>query len=74
MIFTRLRSMQTIVVKILNERALEELAELENKKMIKMESPRQEPLKDWSRYVGSLKKTPLADLEKELQLLRDEWE
>ncbi len=63
-----------MIVKILDERALEKLEELEDKKMIKLGQLKKEPLKDWSRFVGSLDKSKLADLDRELQQLREEWE
>jgi len=66
--------MQTVIVKILNERALKELADLESKKLIKMESQKNPAKADWSKYVGSLKKSSLDELTRELELLRDDWE
>ncbi len=66
--------MQTVIVKILDERALGKLEELESKKLIKVDSMPKVLEGDWSRFVGSLEKSKLVDLEKELQMLREDWE
>jgi hypothetical protein len=69
--------MRTVTIDIIDEKALRLLHDLELLKLIKMhraEPAHQTDVRDWSRYKGAMTKQPVADLDRQLNELRNVWE
>ena len=69
------KSMQTITIDIINEKALNLLKDLELLKLIRLHKDDEKETKmNWSDYKGSMTKQPLNIVEEQLKELRKEWE
>lgn len=71
------RSMRTITIDIINEKALNLLRELELLKLIRLrkDRPGEEPAAmDWTKYKGAMSKQPLSEIDQQLNELRSEWD
>lgn len=68
--------MQSIVIDILNEKAVALLKNLEALKLIKLRiNEKNSPSEgNWAKYKGAMTKQPLAEVDKQLANLRDSWE
>ena len=69
--------MRTIIIDIINEKALNLLKDLELLKLIRLrkEKPVQRSVSaDWTRYKGAMSKQPVSDIDQQLKELRSEWE
>jgi hypothetical protein len=68
--------MQSIVVDILNERAVALLKDLESLQLIKLRVSQQNPNSkvDWTLYKGAMTKEPISEVDKQLSNLRESWE
>lgn len=68
--------MQTIIIDILNNKAVKHLQELELLQLIRMR--REKPLTtqiNWAaKYKGAMTKQPLTDIDNQLSELRNQWE
>ena len=70
-------NMKTMVIDILNEKAVALLKDLEALKLIKLRienSKSQSNQSKWSNYKGLMTKQPLQEVDKQLSNLRDAWE
>ncbi|MBK7475257.1 MAG: hypothetical protein KBG02_01010 [Haliscomenobacter sp.] len=67
---------KTITIEIINERVLKLLEELELLQLIRLRKEKtQPPPINWQeRYKGALSKQPLAEVDHQLNELRNEWE
>ena len=69
--------MQTIIIDILNEKAVILLKDLESLQLIKLRlgntESSQTPINKWDQYKGAMTKQPLAEVDKQLADLREEW-
>ena len=69
--------MQTVTIDILNNKAVKLLQDLELLQLIRMRREKQSSpaTVNWAtRYKGAMTKQPLADIDKQLNELRNEWE
>lgn len=71
------KSMRTITIDIINDKALNLLRDLEGLKLIRLrrDIPGQKPdALDWTKYKGAMSKQPLGEIDQQLSDLRSEWE
>lgn len=69
--------MQTITIDIINNKAIRLLQDLELLQLIRMRKEKTQPApgSNWaSKYKGAMTKQPLADIESQLNELRNGWE
>ncbi len=69
--------MQTVVVDIINEKALHLLKDLERLKLIHVRTKKDEMKEEtvlWNKYKGAMSKQSLDEVESQLAKLREEWE
>lgn len=69
--------MHTVIIDILNEKALQVLKSLEQIHLIRFrkDKPGKERTAEyWKKYKGSMSKQPAPEIEKQLRELRGEWE
>ncbi len=68
--------MRTLIIDVVNEKALNLLKELEVLKLIHLrnEKPETNSKTKWLKYKGSMTKQPLKSIERQLNQLRNEWE
>lgn len=69
--------MQTIIIDIINHKAVRLLHELELLQLIRVRREKQQTatLIDWTaKYKGAMTKQPLTDVDNQLTELRNEWE
>lgn len=70
-------SMQTIVIDIINKKAVRLLRDLEMLQLIRMRKEKQiqKSSVDWTaKYKGAMTKQPLTEIDRQLNELRNEWE
>jgi hypothetical protein len=68
--------MRSVTIDILNDKVLKILNELESLKLIKVRGTKKaDPKNDkWiKKYKGSISKQPAAEIDKQLNEIRDEW-
>jgi hypothetical protein len=66
--------MRSITIDILNEKALQLLRDLEKLELIKLhKEPVQSPV-DWLKYKGAMSKEPKEEVDRQLDMLRGDWE
>ena len=69
--------MQSLIIDIVNAKALKLLQDLELLQLIRVrkEKPQQSISVNWAiRYKGTMTKQPLTEIDKQLNDLRNEWE
>ncbi len=69
--------MRTVIIDIINEKALNLLKEMELLKLIRLrkDKTRQKTVRtNWAKYKGTMSKQPLSDIDRQLNELRSEWE
>ena len=69
--------MQSITIDILNAKALKLLKDLESLQLIRLhkESARKITSANWAiKYKGAMPKQPMAEINEQLNELRNEWE
>lgn len=69
--------LKTVTIDIINEKVMNLLRDLESLKLIRLRKDKiQEPLNagNSTKYKGAMSKQPLADVDKQLNDLRNEWE
>lgn len=69
--------MKTVTIDIINKEAIRLLRDLELLKLIRLrrEKQVQKSSVDWrAKYKGAMTKQPLADIDHQLNELRNEWE
>lgn len=67
--------MQTILIDIINEKALKLLKDLELLQLIRMRHDKAEKRQvNWAAYKGAMSKQPLSEIDSRLNELREEWE
>lgn len=68
--------MRTITIDIINDNAIRLLEDLELLKLIRLRKEKAVHKHDteWGKYKGSMVKQPIAEVEQQLNELRDEWE
>ncbi len=69
--------MQTVIIDILNNKAVKLLQDLELLQLIRMRKEKTQPAAptNWIvKYKGAMTKQPLADVDNQLNELRNEWE
>lgn len=68
--------MQTVTIDILNNKAVKLLQDLELLQLIRMRREKTQPTTtNWAaKYKGAMTKQPLADLDNQLNELRNGWE
>jgi hypothetical protein len=69
--------MQTVTIDILNSKAMQLLKDLEILQLIRLRKSNSENkiIIDWSKkYKGAMAKQPIADIDAQLNELRNEWE
>ena len=66
--------MRTIVIDILNEKAVALLKNLESLQLIRLRSDQPKSEIKWSDYKGAMTKQPLTEIDDQLSNLRDSWE
>lgn len=64
--------MQTLVIDILNEKAVALLKDLEALKLIKLRTDKSQS--KWGQYKGAMTKQSLQKVDEQLSNLRDAWE
>ena len=66
---------QTITIDIINDKVMKLLQDLELLQLIRVRKEKPTSESDWAeRYKGAMSKQPMADIENQLNLLRNEWE
>lgn len=68
--------MQTVVIDIINEKAMKLLRELELLKLIRVHKEKVEentPV-NWKKYKGAMSRQPLPEVDDQLDKLREDWE
>jgi hypothetical protein len=63
--------MEKLVIRILDKKAVKKLQELANKKMIEINHEEGPTPVDWEKYIGSLPKMTLPEIEKEIASFRN---
>lgn len=70
--------MRTITLDILNDKAIDLLKDLEELKIIRIQSNVEDPFtysaNFAAKYSGSMTKQPIEEVEKQLNDLRNEWD
>ncbi len=69
--------MQTLTIDIINNKAVRLLQDLELLQLIRVRKDKQAPESniDWAaKYKGAMTKQPIADIDTQLNELRNEWE
>lgn len=68
--------MQTVIIDILNNKAIKLLQDLELLQLIRMRREKTHSIKiNWAaKYKGAMTKQPLPDVDNQLKELRNEWE
>jgi hypothetical protein len=70
--------MQTITIDLINNNALKLLQDLELLQLIRLRKEKNEdvtsPNTGAAKYKGAMSKQPIADIEQQLNELRNEWE
>jgi hypothetical protein len=68
--------MQTVIIDILNNKAVKLLQDLELLQLIRMRKEKTQPAAtDWiAKYKGAMTKQSLTDIDRQLNELRNEWE
>ena len=66
---------QTVTIDIINDKALKLLEDLELLQLIRLHKDEAKPNTiDWAKYKGALSKQPIADVDSQLNELRNGWE
>jgi len=66
---------QTVTIDIINEKALKLLQDLELLQLIRLRKDKDENTVNWTqRYKGAMNKQSIADIDNQLNELRNEWE
>ncbi len=71
------REMQTVTIEILNDKAVKLLRDLEQLQLIRVRPGNvvNEPPVNWSaKYKGAMQKQPVAEIDIQLNELRESWE
>ncbi len=67
--------MQTLIVDIINNKALRLLQDMELLQLIHVRREKQQIAIDWAaKYKGAMTKQPLTEVDGQLNELRNEWE
>jgi predicted DNA-binding protein with PD1-like motif len=67
--------MQTLIIDVINNKALRLLQDMELLQLIHVRREKQQIAIDWvAKYKGAMTKQPLAEVENQLNELRNEWE
>jgi len=67
--------MQSFVIDILNTKAMRLLEDLESLELIRLrKTTDQNNAVNWSNYKGAMTRQPLAEIDKQLNDLREGWE
>ncbi len=68
--------MKTVTIDIINDKAMKLLQDLELLQLIRLHKEKVDPItSNWAeRYKGAMSKQPLADINGQLDELRDGWE
>lgn len=67
--------MQTLIIDVINNKALRLLQDMELLQLIHVRREKQQIVIDWvAKYKGAMTKQPLAEVENQLNELRNEWE
>ena len=68
--------MHTILIDVIDERAINLLRDLETLQLIRLreQGETEEPVVDWKAYKGTMSKQSLDTIDKQLDELRDAWE
>jgi hypothetical protein len=69
--------MQTVIIDILNQKVVKLILDLEMLQLIRVRRDKIEPTDkiNWAaRYKGAMHKQPVADIDKQLNTLRQDWE
>lgn len=67
--------MQTLIVDIINNKALRLLQDMELLQLIHVRREKQQTAIDWAaKYKGAMTKQPLTEVDGQLNELRNEWE
>jgi hypothetical protein len=66
---------QTITIDIINDKAIKLLQDLELLQLIRLRKEKSTSIINWAeRYKGAMSKQPIADIENQLNQLRNEWQ
>lgn len=66
---------QTVTIEIINEKAIKLLQDLEVLELIRMRKENYPSDTNWSkRYKGAMSKQPIAEINNQLNQLRNEWQ
>ncbi len=66
---------QTVTIDIINDKAMKLLQDLELLQLIRMRKEKTPSATNWAeRYKGAMSKQPIADIDNQLNQLRNEWE
>ncbi len=67
--------MQTLIIDVINNKALRLLQDMELLQLIHVRKEKQQIAIDWTaKYKGAMTKQPLAEVDNQLNELRNEWE
>ncbi len=66
--------MRSITIDILNEKALKLLRELEKLKLIRLRKESDVSATNWQQYKGAMSKESKEDVDRQLEMLRNDWE
>lgn len=66
--------MRSITIDILNEKALQLLRDLEKLELIKLHKEPVQSTVDWLKYKGAMSKESKEDVDRQLDMLRGDWE
>lgn len=66
---------QTVTIDIINDKAMKLLQDLELLQLIRMRKEKTPSTTNWAeRYKGAMSKQPIADIDNQLNELRNGWE
>ncbi|KPQ20168.1 MAG: toxin-antitoxin system antidote component [Algoriphagus marincola HL-49] len=65
--------MEKVTISILDKKAFKKLEALAKQKLIEINKGQTSSTVDWEKYVGSVKKLPLSEIEKDIKEFRN-WE
>ena len=65
--------MKTLTIKVLDQKAIQKLEELAKENLIEINQKQSPNAVDWESYVGSLPKTTISEVNKEIEIARN-WE
>ena len=67
--------MRTIIIDIINEKAIHLLQDLELLKLIRLRKEKSGRKRtDWGKYKGAMSKQSISELDQQLNELRNEWQ